>query len=189
MVILNIWVFRLFCFQSRHAMILLLCLNLCAEGITPPPPNPSRFPSPYTKTVDGFFWKHFLEPTQNITQVAHSLTSQESGGILGLWDELVSLCMLETPNLNRWIYRNSVNFKNKTKQNLREQIGKQFDAKKKNENFWLRVCIWVRVGVKGRLTFLGEALPTHCVDKPAQGSSSHLHKEPPALCGSGGPWL
>ena len=27
-VILNIWVFRLFCSQSSHAMILLLCLNL-----------------------------------------------------------------------------------------------------------------------------------------------------------------
>lgn len=42
------------------------------------------------------------------------------------------------------------------------------------------MCIWVRVGVRGRLTFLGEALPTHHVDKPAQGSRSHLHKEPPS---------
>ena len=83
LVILNIWVFRLFCSQSHHAMILLLCLNLCAEGIPRPQTPPGSLPLILRQWM-AFFWKHFLEPTQNITQVAHSLTPQESGGILGL---------------------------------------------------------------------------------------------------------
>lgn len=146
-VILNIWVFRLsFLVTSCHD---LTCVPkpLCRRHSTPP--YPPRFPSPYVTQWMAFSGSISLNPLKTLLKWPIPLLLRNQ---VAYWprDELVFLCMLETPNLNRWILRNSELKKQKQKQtNLRELIGKQFDAKKKKWEFLIERVYLGKGGVWG----------------------------------------